>query len=71
MPAPFQKELPSAGGSNQPPRASVSDRLAQFEERQRQLWRVTYLLLGLLTVAYVTVSWSTIRSLAERYEAVT
>jgi len=47
----------------------VSDRLAQFEERQRHLWRITYLLLGLLTVAYVTVSWETIRSLAERYEA--
>jgi len=69
MPVPFQAGLPSSGGSNQPPRASVSDRLAQFEERQRHLWRLTYLLLGLLTVAYVTVSWSTIRSLAERYEA--
>jgi len=69
MPVPFQPDSPPSGGSNQPPRASVSDRLAQFEERQRHLWRITYLLLGLLTVAYVTVSWSTIRSLAERYEA--
>jgi len=59
---------PLAGGSNEPPRSSVADRLAQFEERQRHLWRVTYGLLGLLTLAYVAVSWDTIRTFAQRYE---
>src|SRR5215475_4560683 len=57
------------GASPDAPRQNVDDRLAQFENRQRQLWRITYLLLGLLTLAYVIVSWETIRSLAERYEA--
>jgi two-component system NtrC family sensor kinase len=46
----------------------VSDRLAQFERRQRQLWRLTYFLLSLLTIAYVTVSWDSIRSFARRFE---
>lgn len=59
---------PQVGGSHEPSRASVADRLAQFEERQRHLWRVTYGLLGLLTVAYVAVSWDTIRNFAQRYE---
>jgi hypothetical protein len=51
-----------------PPRSSVGDRLEKFEQRQRQLWRLTYFLLGLLTLAYVLVSWDTIRTLAQRYE---
>ena len=57
-----------SGGSNEPPRSSVADRLAQFEERQRHLWRLTYGLLGLLTLAYVAVSWDAIRHFAQRYE---
>jgi len=69
MPNPFSQIPPSKGGSSDAPRASLGDRLEQFERRQRQLWRLTYLLLGLLTFAYVVVSWQTIRSLAERYEA--
>ena len=52
-----------------PQRLGVSDRLAEFEKGQRQLWRITYVLLGLLTVAYVTASWDNIRALAVRYEA--
>ena len=56
-------------GDSRNARISVADRLVQFEHRQRQLWRVTYLLLSLLTLAYVTVSWETVRSLAQRYEA--
>src|SRR5215470_19842828 len=57
-----------AGGSLESPRSSVGDRLEQFERRQRQWWLLTYLLLGLLTIAYVSVSWDTIRSLAVRFE---
>jgi len=56
------------GGSFDPPRTNLDDRLAQFERRQRQLWRLTYFLLGLLTIAYVAVSWSTVRSFARRFE---
>ena len=69
MPASFPGGARGVGDSSGNPRISVADRLAQFENRQRQLWRVTYLLLGLLTLAYVTVSWETVRSLAQRYEA--
>jgi PAS domain S-box-containing protein len=50
------------------PRSNIADRLAQFEGRQRQLWRLTYFLLSLLTIAYVAVSWETIRSFTLRFE---
>jgi uncharacterized membrane protein len=64
---PLRKD--SAGsGAQEAPRATVGDRLAQFERRQRQLWRVTYFLLGLLTIAYVMVSWGTVRSFARRFD---
>src|SRR5437868_13721962 len=56
------------GGSPEPSRTNVGDRLAQFERRQRQMWRITYFLLSLLTIAYVAVSWDTIRSFARRFE---
>jgi len=56
------------GGSPELSRTNVGDRLAQFEKRQRQLWRLTYFLLSLLTIAYVAVSWETIRSFARRFE---
>ena len=56
------------GGSPELSRINVGDRLAQFETRQRQLWRLTYFLLSLLTIAYVAVSWETIRSFARRFE---
>jgi PAS domain S-box-containing protein len=69
MPDNFRQDGAHTEGQNPPSSANVADRLAQFEKRQRQLWRLTYFLLGLLTVAYVLVSWDTIRSLAQRYEA--
>jgi len=50
------------------PRATVGDRLEQFERGQRKLWRLTYGLLSLLTVAFAAASWDTLRSLAQRYE---
>ena len=57
-----------AGSSPELSRINVGDRLAQFEKRQRQLWRLTYFLLSLVTLAYVAVSWETIRSFARRFE---
>src|ERR1041385_482538 len=68
MPDSLPEGSSPAGGSKGLPRSSVAERLAQFEERQKQLWRITYFLLRLLTVAYVIVSWETIRSFAKRYE---
>src|SRR5215475_7612647 len=65
---PFRQDVVPGGDSSEPSRSIVADRLAQFEERQRHLWRLTYFLLGLLTLAYVAASWETIRSFARRFE---
>src|SRR5882757_6957078 len=50
-------------------RTPVSDRLEQFERRQSDLWRLTFLLLLVLSIVFAVISWDTIRSLAHRYEA--
>ena len=68
MPDPILHGSSRNGGSNEPPRPNLDDRLAQFEARQRHLWRLTYFLLGLLTLAYAVVSWQAIRAFAQRYE---
>ena len=53
-------------GAAQP---SVTSRLAQFEKRQNELWRVTFLLLLVLATVFAFVSWGTLRSLTHRFEA--
>src|ERR1700693_4222662 len=58
-----QRSSPVAGPT------AVSDRLAQFERRQSELWRLTFFLLLVLSVVFAMVSWDTIRSLAHRFEA--
>jgi len=58
------KESPS-GAANRP---TVSSRLDQFEKRQRELWRLTFLLLVVISIGFAIVSWSSIKSLALRYE---
>ena len=60
---PSQRPAPSPG------RTAVSDRLAQFERRQSELWRLTFLLLLVLSIVFAVVSWDTIRSLAHHFEA--
>src|SRR6266436_3541146 len=50
-------------------RMAVSDRLEQFERRQSDLWRLTFLLLLVLSIVFAAISWDTIRSLAHRFEA--
>ena len=51
-----------------PDRPTVSSRLNQFEKRQRDLWRITFLLLLLISIGFAVVSWGTIRSLTQRLE---
>jgi PAS domain S-box-containing protein len=68
MPETFPRSGSREHGSFEPLPPSVEHRLAQFEARQRRLWRVTYLILSLLAVAYVLVSWETVRAFARRYE---
>src|SRR6202163_1590166 len=50
-------------------KAPVSSRLAQFEKRQKELWRVTFLILLVLATVFAATSWDTLRSLTHRYEA--
>ena len=50
-------------------RSPVSDRLAQFAKRQSELWRLTFLLLLVLSIVFAIISWDTVRSLAHRFEA--
>ena len=59
------KDSPQGGASRQ----TVSSRLEQFEKRQSELWRLTFLLLLILSVVFAFTSWDTIRSLAHRFEA--
>jgi PAS domain S-box-containing protein len=60
---------PPSGAAPAASRPSVSSRLAQLEQRQGELWRITFLLLLLLAVAFAIVSWDRIRSLAIHYQA--
>src|ERR1700732_3125911 len=58
--------------SSPPPvneKATVSSRLAQFEKRQKELWRLTFLILVVLATVFAATSWDTLRSLTHRYEA--
>ena len=50
-------------------RSAITSRFEQFEKRQSELWRLTFLVLFLLVLAYAWTSWGSIRSLAHRYEA--
>src|SRR6202040_445108 len=69
--------MPDAKKKNQPApaappvngKAVLSSRLAQFEKRQKELWRVTLLILLVLATVFAAISWDTLRSLTHRYEA--
>jgi PAS domain S-box-containing protein len=58
------KESPS-GAANRP---TISSRLDQFDKRQRELWFLTFFLLVVISIGFAIVSWSSIKSLALRYE---
>lgn len=50
-------------------RSALASSFERFEKRQHELWRLTFLILFLLVLAYAWTSWSSIRSLALRFEA--
>src|SRR6202047_59818 len=67
-----KKTVPNLADSSSPgpaPRPAISERLEQFERRQSDLWRLTFLLLLVLSIVFAVISWDTIRSLALRFEA--
>jgi PAS domain S-box-containing protein len=49
-------------------RPRVSDHFDRFERRQSELWRLTFLILFILTVFFAWVSWGTIRSFTRHLE---
>ncbi len=53
------------GGTSRP---TLSSRLDQYEKNQTELWRLTFLLLVIISIGFAIVSWSTFKSLALRYE---
>src|SRR5438445_1906636 len=50
-------------------RSAITSSFQRFERRQNELWRLTFLVLFLLVLAYAWTSWDSIRSLAHRFEA--
>jgi PAS domain S-box-containing protein len=50
-------------------RSALASSFERFEKRQNELWRLTFLILFLLVLAYAWTSWGTIRSLALHVEA--
>ena len=58
------KDSPPGGAD----RVTISSRLEQFEKSQTELWRLTFFLLLVISLGFAIVSWSTIKSLALRYE---
>src|SRR5262249_19966364 len=51
-------------------RASVSSRFERFEKRQSELWRLTFIVLFFLVLAYVGTNWDALRSLTHRFEII-
>ena len=50
-------------------RSAISSSFERFEKRQNELWRLTFLILFLLVLAYAWTSWGSIRTLTHRFEA--
>jgi PAS domain S-box-containing protein len=71
MPEEKQRSRPAAGGSSTGAdnRSSVSSRFEQFEKRQRELWRLTFIVLFLLVLAYAWTAKDAVRSFAHGLES--
>ena len=50
-------------------RSAISSSFERFEKRQSELWRLTFLILFLLVLAYAWTSWGSIRNLTHHFEA--
>jgi PAS domain S-box-containing protein len=66
-----QRAPQDAGRSTQhaDQRAAMSSSYQQFEKRQSELWRLTFIILFSLAVFFAWMSWESVRSLAHRFEA--
>jgi PAS domain S-box-containing protein len=66
IPVPSSAKNTSPNSQRQP---AISDRLAQFEKHQSELWRLTFFLLLVVSIVFAVVSWNSIRAFAIRFEA--
>jgi PAS domain S-box-containing protein len=66
IPVPGSAKNTSPNSQHQP---AISDRLAQFEKHQSELWRLTFFLLLVVSIVFAVVSWNSIRAFAIRFEA--
>jgi two-component system NtrC family sensor kinase len=62
-------ETPRRSAQHANKNALISARFEQFEKRQSELLRMAILVIVLLGLAYAWTSWSSVRSLAQRFEA--
>jgi PAS domain S-box-containing protein len=63
-------QSPTGGSSRvEENRSSVSARFEQFEKRQGELWRMTFLVLFVLALVFAWMSWDSVRSLTHHFEA--
>jgi two-component system, NtrC family, sensor kinase len=60
---------PRPATDNKETRTSVASRFDQFEHRQKELWRLTFILLLVLSIVFALVSWDSIKSLTHHFEA--
>ena len=59
----------AASASEGARRSAISSSFERFEKRQSELWRLTFLVLFLLVLAYAWTSWGSIRNLTHHFEA--
>ena len=59
----------TGSASEEARRSAISSSFDRFEKRQNELWRLTFLILCLLVVAYAWTSWGSFRTLTHRFEA--
>src|SRR6267154_1427420 len=61
--------IPGRSTQHADQRAAITSRFEQFEKRQGELWRLTFVVLFVLAVFFAWTSWGSIRAFAYRYEA--
>src|SRR5467141_3043491 len=61
--------IPGRSTQHADQRAAITSRFEQFEKRQGELWRLTFVVLFVLAVFFAWTSWGSIRAFAHRYEA--
>jgi PAS domain S-box-containing protein len=59
----------SGTSQNREPRSGAEARLEKFEKRQTELWRLTFLLLLIVTSVFAWLSWGTLRTEKSNLEA--